>query len=323
MISNFNPWESMKECMQRRVDSENRYDLFWITDYNGNYGFQIISSKKLENMYSDIKLKNIEIIKRNSNGNGNGNGEYCLILTKKSEWEIFYLLCKDIADNSCKQDNEDNMIANVEMRLNRWQQLLKINTNKKLTTEIQMGLFCELYCLKELINTVGASRAVQAWVGADFDKQDFLLDNLIIEVKSYKITKGEIVHISSLEQLYSPKKQLFLLAFGVTFSENGLSIKEICEEIYNVLRNESQYVLNQFDNKLIAYGYIPEFLNDPLEKFIVDSVRNFNVSELFPKIIRGKVADQIVNVKYTIDLAKCMQFEVDVNTALMGGLCND
>lgn len=122
-------------------------------------------------------------------------------------------------------DTSDKMISAVEIRLRRWQQLLKQDANQTFTIEKQMGLFSELLCLKEIVAAkVGIKQAVVSWVGPEFDKQDFLMDKAVIEVKSHRTSKDEIVHISSLQQLHSEKEPLLLMSYALTFSENGLSV---------------------------------------------------------------------------------------------------
>ena len=39
MTNNVNPWKNMPESSQRRVDYKTEYNLFWVTDLKGSYGF--------------------------------------------------------------------------------------------------------------------------------------------------------------------------------------------------------------------------------------------------------------------------------------------
>ena len=74
-----NPWESMSESSQRRIDSDTIHNIFWITDLKGNYGFCLRTSKLFVDTKWSINLKGIEILKRNSQEE---IGELFLILTK-------------------------------------------------------------------------------------------------------------------------------------------------------------------------------------------------------------------------------------------------
>ena len=132
MTNIVNPWISMLESSQRRIDSDTQFNLFWVTDLNGNYGFCLQTSEMFRKVDDVIKLKGISILKRNSKKN---YGELFLILNKKEDWEIFHTLCEDLITITHVYSTEDKMIYAVETRLKRWQQLLKQDRNEKLTIE--------------------------------------------------------------------------------------------------------------------------------------------------------------------------------------------
>jgi len=311
MTNSKNPWESMQESSQRRVDFETEHNLFWITDLEGKYGFCLQSKNIFETIKSPANLKGISILKRNSNHNYR---ELFLVLNKKEDWQIFYTLCQDLISITHKYEDDKAMINAVEIRLKRWQQLLRYERNIVLSLEAQMGLFSELLTLKEiLVPKVGVEQAIISWVGADFDKQDFLLANAIIEVKSYRTSKSPIINISSLQQLYSDKEPLYLLSYGLTQTDNGISVDKLVQDIYEMLETKSAEVRDIFDNRLIEYGFIPELIESSLFKFIVDKRRAYYVSDSFPKILPPTVASQILTVKYSIDLLQCDEFEIDIN----------
>jgi len=321
MINTKNPWYKMKESSQRRIEFKTQHNLFWITDLEGKYGFCLQSKNLFDNIDSPANLKGISILKRNSAYN---YGELFLILNDKEEWQIFYALCEDLISITHQYDNDEAMISAVEVRLKRWQQLLKQDRNQDMSLERQMGLFSELLCLKDVVfPQTGIEQSIVSWVGADFDKQDFLLNNAIIEVKSYRTSKSPIIHISSLQQLYSDKEPLFLLTYGLTQSENGLSINNLVDEINELLENKSTEIKDLFDNKLVEYGFIPEIIKTPLYKFIVDKNRVYFVSDEFPKILPYDIKSQIIDVKYTIDLLQCHEHEIDLNNIFNMGDKND
>lgn len=310
MTDKLNPWADMPESTQRRIKAETPHDLFWVTDLKGKYGF-LLQSKDL---FRDIKLpadlKGIELLKRNSSS---GYGELFLVLNNKEDWQIFYTLCADMISITDSYTGDAEMIIAVETRLKRWQQLLKSNTIKAMSVQQQMGLFCELLCLTDVvIPRYGIEQAITSWVGPDSDKQDFLLDEAIIEVKSYRTSKGQVVRISSVKQLLSDKTPLFLLTYGLTQTENGKSIKDILEDVEVCLSSSSNEVKNGFEEKLVEYGYMPDIIQTVLHKFIVDKSRVFLVSNDFPKVHQDCVKHGVMDVKYSVDLLECGAFEKDV-----------
>ncbi|MCH8034842.1 MAG: PD-(D/E)XK motif protein [Bacteroidetes bacterium] len=309
-----NPWENMTESSKRRVDSDTPHNLFWITDLQGNFGFCLQTKKIFGDTDHYASLKGISILKRNSK---EGNGELFLILNNKEDWQIFHTLCEDLVAVTHRYDTDEKMISAVEVRLQRWQQLLKKNRSKEMSLEQQMGLFTELLTLKDIIvKKVGIKSGITSWVGPEFDKQDFLLNNAVIEVKSYRTTRGTTVHISSLHQLFSEKIPLFLLSFGLTPTEKGRTIEDIVLSIKKLLENEPNDYINIFDTKLMDYGYIPEIITEPLYKFFVDTKKVFFVSDEFPRILPDSIKNQITSVKYSIDLSKCSEYERDMGTFL-------
>lgn len=309
-----NPWKDMQESSRRRVDNLSDHNIFWITDLKGSYGFCLQSKNTFNNTDSKSYLKGINIVKRNS---AEDIGELFLLLNQKEDWPIFLSLCNDLVSMTHRYDDDLAMISAVEIRLNRWQQLLKLDSLNEMSQKAQMGLYSELTCLLEMvIPKYGVSQSITAWVGPDFDKQDFLLDNAIFEVKSYKTSKGEVVNISSVNQLYSEKIPLYLLTYGLTVSENGTSIDDLVLVINELLESETNDFKDQFDSKLMEYGYIPELATKPLIKFIVDKNKGYLVSDSFPKLDPTSLAQEIISVKYSIDMLLCEQHGVDLSTIL-------
>lgn len=314
MINKPNPWQDMPESTQRRVKSDTPHSLFWITDLEGKFGFLLQSKELFNKVELPANLNGIELLKRNSTY---GYGELFLVLNNKEDWQIFYSLCNDLVSITDNYDNDTAMISAVEERLKRWQQLLKQDRSRAMNLQRQMGLFSELLCLRDIIvPNFGIGQAIISWVGPDFDKQDFLLDNAIIEVKSYKTSKGQTTHISSIKQLISDKVPLFLLTYGLTQTENGESIADIVNSIKISLKKESNEIKNKFEGKLLEYGYIPEITKTEFYKFIVDKNRVFLTSGDFPKIQPRHIKHGIIDVKYSIDLLECSNYEENINDFL-------
>jgi hypothetical protein len=304
-----NPWVNMATSTQRRINADSPYDIFWINDLHGNYGFSLRAIKKGALPHTKINLKGISVIKSELKEN---KQELYLILNNKEDWPIFLSLCDDLISVTKKYDNEEKMISAVEIRLMRWQQLLKQDIRSALTAEKQMGLFSELVTLKDLIiPKVDIRSAISSWVGPDFDKQDFLLDNHALEVKSYHSSKKEAAHISSLYQLETSKSYLYLISVALTKSDNGKSVSDIVDDIKALIPEHSIDVLNIFDVKLLEYGYIPELIKEPLIKFLVDKIKIYHVSEDFPKIRPADIHSHISFVKYSIELTMCQEFVTD------------
>ena len=304
-----NPWENITFGAQRRIDSESPYNFFWISDANGRYGLFIHTDNVLPQIENSLRLKGISIINRNSDEN---RGELILILKNNADWELFLKICIDLINVSEKYIGEEKMIGSIYNRLKKWQAFLKQNNAACLTLSEQMGLFTELLCLKEhILPNNNPIQSIASWTGPDSDKQDFSIDDKLIEVKSYISSKGAIVTISSLYQLDNGNKTLYLLVYGLTLSDNGCSVPEMIQEIEDLLPDNADLSEN-LENKLAMYGYIDNVTQPPFYKFNVDREIAFLVDDDFPKIISRDVRQEINSVTYALDVSKCMSYEVDI-----------
>ncbi|MBM6498356.1 PD-(D/E)XK motif protein [Flavobacterium macrobrachii] len=282
-------------------------------DHNSNYCFYIKTTKEFETTEIDIRLRGISLIKRNLEN----SGELFLILNRQNDWELFWSVCKDIISICGAYSVNEEMVTAVEHRLRRWQAFLMQNTEVSLSLMMQMGLFAELMFLKNiLIPEKGVSDAITAWGGPEADRQDFSFSDLSIEIKSYKTSKGPQVTISSTHQLFSEDKPLFLVAYGLTEASNGESIADLINELDILISSESVNVIQVFERKLIEFGYMPGMIYDVLYKFVIDSLRGFNVVSDFPRILPHQTPSEIIAVNYTLDLQLCTKFEVEVNNII-------
>ncbi|MEC0269711.1 PD-(D/E)XK motif protein [Paenibacillus anseongense] len=315
MINDLNPWSNMSQSSQRRAISDSPHNLFWVTDLSGRYGFCIQTKDTLIETSKKINLKGITIATRKLTTKEN-EYELFLILNDTDDWQIFNALCQNLITVIKHELSNRKMISALEIRLKRWQQILK-QERQVFTLEQQMGLFSELLCLKNVVSEkVGIREAIHSWGGPDSDKQDFLLSNCVIEVKSHRTSKGEIASISSLQQLDSKKEPFYLLSYALTNSEMGKSVEDISKEIKELLIQNFIDQVDIFENKLIQYGYIPELIKEPLHKFVVDTTKMYSIQDSFPRIVPGLVEHQVTSVHYTINLSQCSEFEVSLKNFL-------
>jgi hypothetical protein len=303
-----NHWENITFGAQRRIDSKSKYNFFWICDISGHYGLFINTDNELPLIESSLQLKGISIINRNVDS---GKGELILILKNNSDWELFLKLCNDLITVSEKCISEEKMVMTIYNRLKKWQAFLKQNSSSCMTLSEQMGLYTELYCLyNHILPNNTPLESIKSWTGPDFDKQDFSMDNKLVEVKSYLSSKGAIITISSMYQLDNNGKDLYLLVYGLTLSENGYSIPELAESIESTFGNADN--IEALQNKIAAYGYIPGVTEPPFYKFSMDKEMVFRVGSDFPKIISQDVSPEINSVIYTLDITKCLVYETTI-----------
>ena len=305
-----NPWENISFGSQRRIESKSRFNYFWITDTSRHYGLFIQTGYDLPPTLNTLRLKGITL----RNQNTDGKGELFLIINSNTEWELFLKICMDLIRSSETAAGEEQMINAVYSRLKKWQSFLKQGASTSLSLIEQMGLYTELDCLlNHILPSNGAEQTVTSWTGADFDKQDFSLSEKLVEVKSYASSKGASVYISSMHQLDNSKKMLYLLVYGLTVTSSGFSLTDLVTQIENNLAL-NQDALEQFQEKMAMRGYIPGATDPPFHKFQIDRQIAFQVRDDFPKILSTDVPAEVSSVNYILDILKCMNFNVELNS---------
>ncbi|MED1122083.1 PD-(D/E)XK motif protein [Bacillus atrophaeus] len=304
-----NPWLQLNRLNRIRVKESLTYDVFWIVDALNQYGLMIQCDKDFIQPKRELKLNGIHIQLDNSSK----PNKLILLLKEMKDWEIFLILCNDLI--SILKEQDEDIIINVMKRLERWQKLLQKTTIRVLSKEEQMGLYSELKILRDyLIPRYGYVNSIKSWVGGLGDKQDFLLEKLAIEVKSFRITSGNSVWISSKEQLNSEKDPLYLFACALSEADSGETVADLVQSIVEQIPMGN--LLSEFLEKVEQYGYIPELQHSLLSKFIFERINSYEVSKEFPKISLNHVSPWISNMKYSIDLSGCSQFKVKIDDIL-------
>lgn len=304
-----NVWQNIHRASSRRIKSDGRYNFFWICDGKGHYGLLISICQRLDDKDFSEKIKGITIAKDSQRNDGD---DLYLIVNDNNDWQIFYHLCLDLLDVSEKCSSETILIKSLKTRLKRWRFFLSEGNSFTMSEIRQMGLFAELLCLKDiLIPNLGVDNALAAWVGPDLDRQDFSLNAFLLEVKSFLSSKGAFVKISSLHQLINDIKPLYLIAYGISRQPTGHSIEDIAQSIFPILDNGTEELFGQ---KLAEYGYVEGITEEPFYKYHADNIRCYAVTDDFPKILPGQVKEQIVAAQYTLDLARCSKFEIELNS---------
>lgn len=299
-----NPWSGMPLSSRRRVDYDIDLDIFWIKNEKNCYGLYIFSDVKMENI-PEFELKGIEMHKTHREN----KTEFIFLLKNRENWEIFLTLCRDLIAAASLKKTGREIIDEIFRRLNRWKQILSETGAKTFPLKLEMGLLGELICLKEKVfPRIGINEAIRCWTGPDFEKQDFIMEDMIIEVKTYSISKGKKIRISSAEQLfYSRDIPLYINAIALEKSSEGCSLETV---IGWVLEESEISPYNQeiFELKLLNYGYYREIYSENISTFKVIENEIYHVEEDFPRIKQELIPAGTENISYDIDLWKCSKF---------------
>ncbi len=297
-----NPWEELKNITIKRVNPKLKFNIFWAKSLEGKYCFLIRLDKAVFKKQK-LNLKEIKIVYSDEYKN-----ELLFILKDFSNWEIFKILCDDLVQNAFLLKTEEELIKKVYERLREWKNLLKSEQNMRLSFEEQMGLFAELKTIQEiLIKKIKLETTLTMWRGPERELQDFLCENSVLEIKSTLTSKGNTATISSVFQLETVKKKLFLVFYSLSTSDKGESITDIVNSIEKMIYDEEIKI--EFLKKLFNIGY--DINEDEYIKFKIDDIKFYDVRENFPKLNSKDIAPQIKEIKYKIDLSECKEFEIN------------
>ena len=247
-----------------------------------------------------------------------------LVLTDSEHTDIFDMLVLDLVTVAEQPNEERAALTRFLNRLSDWQHLLRRLAPRGLSPESQQGLWGELWVLREVVTpAAGLREAVKAWRGPLGADQDFQLGTACIEVKSTTANRLDRIGISSERQLEVPNDVNLLL---VTLSldarfNHGQTLPGIIGAVRAAASTSG--CLHLFDDRLQQYGYQNDDASSYGEiGFSIRSIRAFQVTPDFPKIVSNDLHPGISNVKYSLSVAACGQFKwrTQVPTEILDGL---
>nr|WP_281416312.1 PD-(D/E)XK motif protein [Deinococcus aestuarii] len=196
-------------------------------------------------------------------------------------------------------DQPDLACAGV---LRRWRELLDRPTERGLTDAQVVGLYGELWYLRELVRH--DSSALDAWHGPLMARHDFRRGLVAAEVKSTLSATSLQVEVHGFEQLQPPNGgQLYLVTVRLEVAEDGETLADLVEEVVTLGADAS--VLTAL---LAAVGAPPTELEQHRGKrFRVRETRCYSVIGDFPRLVpesfvTGRPPGGVVSVSYRIDL---------------------
>ncbi|ARQ56920.1 hypothetical protein Kim5_CH00813 [Rhizobium sp. Kim5] len=299
-----NPWDRLGVGEARRVNSQGKYDFFWIMLEGLRPGLIL----KLDE--GQLLVEPLPIL-RSIDTRYRLVGDrlsFVLSLGDNGLIELFEALCRNIADGGEQAANHQDALFHTVQRTRRWHHLLRGGSTGELTLEEQRGLIGEIAFLQKLAATIGPDAAIEAWKGPDGASKDFELPNICVELKARRSAAKPYVAISSVEQLADVDgARVFLRVTDVTaaMTPEGLTLHDHVAATLLALQN-SAFAVARFDQMIFDFGYDPVHKYDGRRWFIGES-REFEVLEGFPRIV-PPVASGVTDVRYSIGLAECAPY---------------
>lgn len=228
--------------------------------------------------------------------------------------EIFNDLTLSIFNKLKNIPVHENMIHFIAL-FKKWNELFKARIERHhLSDKELLGLLGELHYLKEKIieseDYISVNRVLDAWSGPDGRANDFIFDEINIEVKTIEAQK-EYVNISSEYQLSSIDRPINLVIYKSIRSQEGFSLVDIVSEIREIINQklgDSEkflFKLNNFNLDFKNTTYYEDF------KISISKPSTYNVElEGFPKITISDLIDGVFGLKYKIHLNELVPFKI-------------
>ncbi|WP_164689632.1 PD-(D/E)XK motif protein [Herpetosiphon llansteffanensis] len=318
----FDPWSDMapapnRQIVRRRVKIEVDFALFWVQDHEGRPGLLIEISKLIPNpLFKEAKINIRDIYVDVVEFNDENIRALLIKLEYQQNKDVFLKLCLDLIDHIKIHHQKNDIFQIVCKRLKKWQSLLSTKKNNLLSKNEIQGLYAELYFIDNMLekNLLSENELIQGWKGPEKKHQDFIIDDIAIEVKSLAGDQRDKVRITSEDQLYTHLDQLYLQVYFLSETQNhGESLNTITKRIISKL--EYNATRDLFELKLEFAGYIDiSDYDSPL--FKVKDEYTYIIRDDFPRITRKIIPEGIESVTYDIVLSSIEKFRTNKLTIM-------
>lgn len=293
--------------------SSDALDFYWAKNSEGQCVFLMELEGDHSNMASSVRmpLRGVEVDLKQIQEHHTQN--LTLTLVRHVDRDIFASLCDALADSLTDVESSSVALEVAIRHLRRWKSFLSSGGKRILTPEEVRGLFAELQTLKKLYRTrLSPAAAVESWKGPERLHNDFVFENLALEVKSLAGTDRNSVRISSEDQLDTTQDQLILMIIGLSEGENSNHACSLNELVASISDELAEYgIAEEFGNRLASSGYlpIPEY-DQPA--FLVTTESGYIVADDFPRLTRATIPDGLFGVRYQIRLEQLDSFSCDL-----------
>lgn len=237
---------------------------------------------------------------------------FLVSLERKNLGGLFSYLAEDLVHSTENERDCVRAAACVVERLKWWTRLLS-RARSGLLGEMELrGLVGELIFLRECaIPALGASAAVDGWVGQFDAPRDFRYADVDVEVKTHSRDSADI-RISSAEQLDPAGVPIVLATIELDLVQadtaGSFSVDALVKHVRAACEPEANAV-EGLDQRLWAAGYVP----DPHYEKVY--FRNSGpvlhlCGDGFPRLIRSELPAGITKCSYEIALAAMRGFRI-------------
>lgn len=275
--------------------------VLYAIDSEGLYHLLVPVSRELH-LTPDQRSAGVHLVPRELAGEDNGEARFLDVACKKHHLQEVF---KHLADEMVHELHRDpsSPVATCRAVLGRWRELLGREATQVLSEQALLGLFGELWHLREMARIDPG--ALGAWAGPSGARHDFLRGSTALEVKTSQKQDDQRFEIHGIDQLAPPPDGT--LYFAATFAE---PCEEAGESVPDVIAALQQCGVDMLElmTKLAELGYrtIDEHYYAGRHYKLL-AARLYLVDESFPRIVRnsfagGALPSRIVRLTYLIDL---------------------
>lgn len=237
-------------------------------------------------------------------------------LLSPSHRETFSNLCCDLIDSVVEIPNEEEMIATVISKLEKWRNLFDRASTSSMSIEQQQGLYGELNFLQKLLSRCGISpeTAISYWVGTEGSPRDFQGKEWAVEAKTSS-SISQKVKINGERQLDETSvSALFLYHCSVDVSKvNGETLPEKVRKL-RIILSDSASALSTFNENLLIAGYYDENSSLYLNRcYKIRGEHYYRIGDKFPRIKENEIRSGVCEVNYAINLSAFSDYCVTEN----------
>ena len=231
--------------------------------------------------------------------------------------EIFASIAEDLYSKLHALTKKREVIAGFLSRVRLWQAFFEKQGDDGLSEEAQRGLYGELRFLKDhaFASAHNLETAVLSWTGPRSRQHDFQFGHAAVEIKTSASKQHQKLQIASEQQLdETTVGKLYLYYLSVALIESGSdNLPSLVDDIRASLSLHTG-ALSEFNNLLIEAGYIDSQRSKyDSTGYSTRESAVFLVEKDFPRIRENEIRAGVGDVKYSISVAQCRNYEIPVS----------
>jgi hypothetical protein len=223
----------------------------------------------------------------------------------------FLHVFKAITESS-KDISNERLFNHIKLQIHEWAAFFSPKRGG-MTDGAVRGFWGELFFLRNYLCPIIAPKQVMhCYTGIYGGAQDFVTAKFSVEVKTTKSPSPTHIQISSLDQLDKSTTELILLLMCLTESPEGISIKQLVEDIESILIAD----LNTFFEfqKMMSTSLAQATESQLEQQYDCSSITAWDISGEFPALRRSELPQAIEEASYQISIKEIVDFKISCST---------